>query len=236
MLAEPRAILFERPDLDRAAGASARRQEAMPVGHRSGRDLLDQGTRRVRRPSNRERHDAAAVEKQQPPDRAPEQQFSPAVVEHRVPVHLLGEREIAQHAGKQVGQRIHGALPAHALAHEQVRALRCFLTFDRLERDPLFAREANRRGGRLSRSGERSRDRGTHHDVLEILLTLRQAADARRQSPRRAEGFDGNVGRHPHLAQPRLDPLRQLLRQPRQPCGRQFLDPDLDSSSRSMIS
>ena len=83
-----------------AAGAPARRQEAMAVGHRAGRHVLDQRPRGVRRAADRERHDAAAVEEQQPADRTAEQQLALAVVERRVPVHLLRERQVAQHAGR----------------------------------------------------------------------------------------------------------------------------------------
>ena len=36
VLEQPGAILVERADLDRAAGAAARRQEAVAVGHRAG--------------------------------------------------------------------------------------------------------------------------------------------------------------------------------------------------------
>ena len=49
VLGEPRAVLVEAADLDRAAGAAARRQEAMAVGQRAGLDVLHQRTGGVRR-------------------------------------------------------------------------------------------------------------------------------------------------------------------------------------------
>ena len=70
----------------------------MAVGDRARADVLHERRLRGCGAADRERHDAAAVEEQQPADRPAEQQLALAVVEHRVPVHLLRERQAAQHA------------------------------------------------------------------------------------------------------------------------------------------
>ena len=48
VLGQPRLVFVEAADLDRPAGATARRQKAVPVGQRAGLDVLDQRSRRVR--------------------------------------------------------------------------------------------------------------------------------------------------------------------------------------------
>ncbi len=89
VLGEPLAVVVEPLDLDRAPGAAAGRQEAMAEGDRPRPDLLDERALRERRAIDRERHDAAAVEEQQPANRPAERQLALAVVERRVPAHQL---------------------------------------------------------------------------------------------------------------------------------------------------
>ena len=117
-------ILVEAANLDRAAGAAARGQKPMAVGQRSGLDVLDLRARGAWHTADGVRHDAAAIQKQQPANRPPEQQLATPVVEPGVPVHLLGEREIAKQAREDVGQRIDGTSPALVLLERQVLALR----------------------------------------------------------------------------------------------------------------
>src|SRR6185503_20515524 len=71
------------------------------------------------------------------------------------------------------------------------------------------------------------RDRRAADRLVEIFLPLGHAADARRQAPRRAEALDRDVGHEAQLLQPRLHLFRDLLRQRRQPRGRQLFDADL---------
>ena len=102
--------------LDRAAGPAAGRQEAVAVGDRAGRDVLHLRRLRRRRARDRERHDAAAVDEQDPADRTAEQQLAAAVVEHRVPVHRFRKRQRAQRAAEHVGQHVDRRLAALPLA------------------------------------------------------------------------------------------------------------------------
>ena len=114
------------------------------------------------------------------------------------------------------------------LARHQVRALRRLLPLERVERQPLFAREPERRWRGLARRRERRRDRRPHDDLVEILLALGDAADTCGQPPRRGETLDRDVGRHAQLAKARFQLLRHLPGQARQPCGRKLFDADLD--------
>ena len=227
MLGQPRAVVVEGPDLDRAAGASARRQEAMPVGDRAGRHVLHQRARSVRRAADGERHDAAAVEKQQPADRPSEQQLALAVVEHRVPVHLLGKRQVAQHAGEQLGQRVHGALAAHALALGEVGPLRRFLRSSASNATPCLRAKPSAAGVGSPVRGERGRDRGpvTTSSRSSCRSAMRPTHAVRRRGvPDVSTGTSAAAD----LRQPRLEPLRELRVSAGQPGRRQFLDPDFD--------
>ena len=97
VLLEARLVFVEAADLDRAAGPAARRQEAMAVGQRARLDVLHQRTGGVRRAADGEGNDTAAIEEQQPANRPAEDELAPPVVERRVPLHLLGKRQVAQH-------------------------------------------------------------------------------------------------------------------------------------------
>src|SRR5688500_16877332 len=81
VLEEPRFVVLERLHLDRPAGAAARRQEAMTVGVRAGPDVLHRWSLRQLRAPNDERHDAPAVEQDEPPYRTGEHQVALVVLE-----------------------------------------------------------------------------------------------------------------------------------------------------------
>ena len=130
--------------LDGAAGAAARRQEAMAVGDRARRHVLHLAGLRRRRARDRERHDAAAVDEQDPADRPAEQQLAAAVVEHRVPVHQLRERQPAQRAAEHVRQHVDRRLAALLLPEGEVRAL----SASRRARAPTPRRPASRQSRR----------------------------------------------------------------------------------------
>ena len=145
VLREPLAIVVEPLDLDRAAGAAARGQEAMTEGHRAGANLLNERPLRARRAIDRERHDPAAVEKQDPANRPSERQLAIAVIEHRVPVHRLGKRQLAQQAGEHVGQDVDRRFAANLFSERQIRALRRLEPLERRHFDVVLARESLRR-------------------------------------------------------------------------------------------
>src|SRR5205085_8019822 len=88
VLEQPRLIIVEHLDLDRPPRAAACRQEAMAVGIRSRANVLHERTLRILVPADHERHDAAAVEKNQPADRPREHEIALAVLEVAVPAHL----------------------------------------------------------------------------------------------------------------------------------------------------
>ena len=123
VLEQPRLVLVEGAHLDGAARASARREKPVAVGDRAGRDVLHRAALGARRARDPERHDAAAVGEEQPADRTAEQQLAPAVVEHRVPVHQLREREAAQRAAQHRRQHVHRRLAALLPAEREVVAL-----------------------------------------------------------------------------------------------------------------
>ena len=136
VLGQPGAVLVEAPHLDRAPGAAAGREKAMAVGERGRFDVEHQRAGGAGRASDRERHDAAAIEEQQPADRPAEQQLPAPVVQLRVPVHLLGEREVAQQGAQQVRQRVDRALAAMPLVVREI------LPFRRRDARELFERDA----------------------------------------------------------------------------------------------
>jgi hypothetical protein len=228
VLLEARLVLFEAADLDRAAGPAARRQETMAVGQRARLDVLHQRAGGVRRPADGEWHDAAAIEEQQPADRAAEHELAAPVVERRVPLHLLGKGQIPEHAAEHRRQRVDGALAALPLEERQVLALGRLRASKLVDRHALLPGEADGRRRRLTVGAERCRDGRTRDQLFEVLLTLGDLGEPRRQSPRRRVRLDWSAGRNPRILQPRFDPLAELPRQPRQPGGGQFLDADFD--------
>ena len=92
--------------------------------------------------------------------------------------------------------------------------------------DALLAREADGRRRRLAVGAERRGDRRAGDQLFEVLLTLGDLGEPRRQPPRRAVRLDRRAGRDARVLQPRLDALAELPRQPRQPGGGQFFDAD----------
>ncbi len=226
VLGQLRLVLVEAADLDRTSCAAARRQKPVTVGQRARLHVLDRRSGRSCRSPDRERDDAATVEKEQPPDGTAEEQLPPPVVERRVPVHLLGERQIAKHAGEDVGQRIDGAAPALVLLKGQVLALRRLRARQLLERHALLAGKAQSGRTGLAVLGEGGRDGRAGDRFVEVLLPLRDAGDAGGQTPGRAEALDRSARRDAKFREARVEPLAKLPREPGHPrCG-QFFDAD----------
>ena len=184
--------------LDRAAGAAAGRQEAVAVGHaRRSRRPAPAAPARARRAADRERHDAAAVEEQQPADRPAEQQLALAVVEHRVPVHLLRER-----AGRAA------APPSTSGSTSTVALPRCRLRNARYSPFGVSTRSsasnldavlrARSRAPPASAVPSASNAADTGGPVTSSSRSVCRSAmlrDAHGQAPRRAEGLDRRVRR-----------------------------------------
>ena len=195
VLLEARLVFVEAADLDRAAGPAARRQEAVAVGQRARLDVLHQRTGGVRRAADGEGDDTAAIEEQQPANRPAEHELAPAVVERRVPLHLLGKRQVAQHRAEHGRQRVDGALAALALEERQVLALRR-LWCDRAPPPSRPACAQSRAAAGVGwPSGPNAADTGGPRDQLfEVLLALGDLGEARRQPPRRAYDSTGAPG------------------------------------------
>ena len=143
-------------------------------------------------------------------------------------MHLLRERQVAEHRAEEFRQRVRRASASLALVRREVHALRRFHACEIAERDPLLLRESERgrRGLAVRRHGRRQRRTGDR--LLEILLALRHAAHARGQATGRRVGFDGRVGHHAEFTQARVELLRELRGQARQPCRGKFFDADLE--------
>src|SRR5215510_8256514 len=80
---QPRLVVVEGLDLDGATGASARGEEAMPVGIRPRADVLDEWTLRALGPADDEGNHASAVQQDQPANRSREDEIAFAVLEVR---------------------------------------------------------------------------------------------------------------------------------------------------------
>ena len=226
VLLEARLVFVEAADLDRAAGPAARRQEAVAVGQRARLDVLHQRTSGVRRAADGEGNDTAAIEEQQPANRPAEDELAPPVVERRVPLHLLGKRQVAQHRAEHRRQRVDGALAALALEERQVLALRRLGATELLHRHAQLARKADGGRRRLTVRPERRGDGRAADQLFEVLLALGDLGEPRRQPPRRRIRLHRGAGRDAGVLQPRFDMLAELPRQARQPGGRQFLEAD----------
>ena len=228
MLLETSVVFLEAADLDRASGTPAGREEPVSVGQRPGANLLDLRPRRMRRPANHERDDTAAVEKQQPANRAPEHELGLALVERRVPSHLFGERQIAQHLTEDVGERVDRALAALAFEVGQVLAAGSCRATEIGDGHALLLRKSGGcRCGCAVRT-ERRRYRRPRHDLLEVLLALGDLREAGGETPRRAVGLDRRPGRNAVLLEARLEPFTELTRQTREPRRGQLFDADFD--------
>ena len=229
VLAQPRPVLVERADLDRPPRAAARREEAVAVGDGPRTDVLDDPALGGLETADHEGHDAPAVEEQDPADRPSEQQLAAAVVQLRVPVHLLRKRQVAQHAGQHVRQDVDRRLAADALPEREVVALRRVHALEIRHLDAVLPREPRRGrrrrpvrpegGGRpaapsstSSRSVWRSATRATRTaSRLGVLKVSTGASGSRRSAFMRAA-----VG------------LADLPGQRRQPAGRDLLAAEFD--------
>ena len=228
VLEQPRAVFVEGPDLDGPPRASARRQEAVSVGHRARRDLLHLTRLGRRGTGDRERHDAAAIDEQNPADRPAEQQLAPAVLELRIPVHQFRERQAAQRSAEHVREHVDRRLAPLLLSIGQVGALGGFDALERGDVDALLGREAARGRRRRAVSAEARRNRRAVDQILEIGLPLGETGDPDRQPPRRAVGFGRRLRRQAVRAQLGEDDLANLVRQAGQPAGRQLLASDFE--------
>ena len=161
-------------------GAAARREEAVAVGQRPRLETSwTCGPLASSDAADRERHDAAAVEEEQPANRPAEEQLALAVVQLRVPVHLLREREIAQHARQHVRQRVDGAAAALLPAVRRgTRPSASAPASAARTSTPVLAREAERRRRRLAVLVEGGRDRRAGQ------RPRRDPPDARQSAPR----------------------------------------------------
>ncbi len=227
VLAKLGAIVGDAAHLQRAARAAAAGQHAMPVGHRAGAHFLHRRRLREHAPAHHERHHASTVQEQDPADRPSEQQFAAAVVQPRVPVHLLGEREFAQRRGEHVRQHVDGGLAAFTADEREIGALRRLDAFQLRDLDAVLAREADGRGRGLTVGTEGRGDGRAAHRLFEIALTFGDARDRGRQAARRREGFDRGAGRQPERGELRGQPVGELLGQRRQPARGELLAPDL---------
>ena len=228
VLEEPRAILVERPYLDRAPRAAAGREEPVAVGDGARRHVLHLSALRRGGAADRERHHAAAIDEQNPADRPAEQQLAAPVVERRVPVHRLRERQPAQRAAEDAGQHVHGRLPALPPAKREVVPFRRLHALERRDLYALLRGEAARRWRRLPVGFERGRHRRTVDQLLEIGLPLRNPRHTHGEPPRRAVGFDRGLGCEPMRAQLGADDVADLHGEHGQPAGGQLLAADLE--------
>ena len=130
------------------------------------------------RAADDERHDAAAVQEEQPADRPAERQLALAVVEHRVPAHLLRERAgRAASPPSTSGSTSTAALPRCCFAVGQVRRP----SASRRARapptsTPCFAAKPAAAGVGSPSGSNARRHRRAGHQLLEIGLALGEPA------------------------------------------------------------
>jgi hypothetical protein len=91
-------VVVEGLYFDRTTGPPARRQKPVTVCVRSRADVLHKRPLRVLGPTDDEGHDTSAVQQDQPADWSREDEVAFAILEIRVPPHLLRKREIAKQA------------------------------------------------------------------------------------------------------------------------------------------
>src|SRR6185503_21240583 len=105
-------------------------------------------------------------------------QLAAAIVERRVPVHQLRERDAAQCAAENVGQHVDRGLAALLATEREILALWRLHALERANLDALPGGKAG--GGRRGRSVrcECGRDRRPVDQLLEIGLPLGDADDA----------------------------------------------------------
>ena len=228
VLEEARSILVEAAHLDGPPGASARRQEAVAIGDGPRAHVVDDAALRGLEPADHERHDAAAEEEQDPADRPAEEQLAAPIVQLGVPVHLLGERQVAQHAGEHVREHVDRRLAADLPAERQVDAFGRLGALEGVHLDAVLAREAG--GGRrgLAPRLEGRGDGRPQEQFLEVGLPIGDVRDAHREAPRRAVGLDGRFGLEAQGLHPGRGRLANLRRQRGQPAGRNLLAAEFD--------
>ena len=167
----------------------------MPVGDGAGAHVLHAratARRRSRRMSYG--HDAAAVEEQQPAHRTAEVKLALPVLELRVPVHRLREREIAQQARQaRRAARRPMARPRWRLRTARYLPFGVSISLERVGLDADLAREADGRRRELPIGAARGRDRRTADDFLEVCLPFGDAPHAHGEPPRRRPRLDRAV-------------------------------------------
>ena len=143
-------------------------------------------------------------------------------------MHLLGERQIAQQAGEDVGQRVNGAAATLVLLIGEVFALGRFRARQLLERHALLLGKTERRRGRLAVLPEGRRHGRAGDRLVEVVLAFRDVRHPHGQAAGRAETLDRRPRRDPGLFEARLEPLGELPGQTRHPRGGQLFDADFD--------
>jgi len=148
----------------------------MAVGDRAGAHVLDDTALRGFEPADDERHDPPAVQEQDPADGPTEQEFAAPVVELGVPVHLLGEREVAQDAREDVRQHVDGGLAPELLPEGQVDALGILHALEVGTSTPFF-RAKPAAAGVGSPSGRKAAVTAAPSAVFEVGLALGDMCD-----------------------------------------------------------
>src|SRR5206468_8177724 len=120
---------------------SAGGEEPVPVRQRARLDVEDLRSAGILRAADREWHDPASIEEEQPPDRSSEQQLPPAVVQLCIPVHLFRKRQVSEDRSEKLGKRVDGALASLTLVVREVLAFRCGEPREVRESDALFLGE-----------------------------------------------------------------------------------------------
>jgi hypothetical protein len=142
---QPRLIVVERLDLDRATGSPACRQEAVAVGVGPGTNVLDCRPLRQLGSPDDERYHASAVQENEPSDWTRERQVALSVLEIRIPPHLLRKCHVAKQSPHQLREHVDRRFAALSNAIRQVATLGCLLPFQRLDFDAVLLRKSNRR-------------------------------------------------------------------------------------------
>src|SRR5262245_42910749 len=99
---EPRLVIVKGLHLDGAPSPPARGEETMAVRVRPRADVLNEWTLRVLDAADHERDHPSAVQEDEPPNRSRKHQIALAVVEIRIPPHLLRKREVAKQSAHHV--------------------------------------------------------------------------------------------------------------------------------------
>ena len=184
-----------------------RRQEAMTAGGAIGGE-----------PAVAHRHDLAAVERDQPVQRAHEAHLAPA------PAHRLGPRDRRDQVGEQLRQHLQRGLPGDVAGRHHVQALLAgdLGLLQRLRIDAVLGGEAEAGLGDRAVGRERGADRRADHALVEIGLAIDQTAHDHREATRRAQR-DHVGGGQARGVEARAHEGRQLGDRPRQHARRDLL-------------